>query len=198
LIDLVYRRGRFQFGDSRETAVYFFWFALSLAFWSAQALYARAFYAAGDTLTPMIASTVITIASIPMYGFLFRTMSVTGLAIASDLGIVANTLAIALLLHQRKLVPAGILRWRELGKALLIAVAAGLLSFGVSRVVTVNGSRAADVYALIIVSITWAAAVAIGLWITRSELPGDLRRRKQTAYPRVAEKQAEMSGGIEP
>src|SRR5271165_499705 len=34
LIDLVYRRGRFNFQDSRETAVYFFWFALSLALWS--------------------------------------------------------------------------------------------------------------------------------------------------------------------
>src|SRR5579864_2372283 len=197
-IDLVYRRGRFQFGDSRETAIYFFWFALSLAFWSAQALYARAFYAAGDTLTPMIASTVITVASIPMYGFLFRTMSVTGLAIASDIGIVANTLAMAVLLDRKKLVPAAILRWRELGKALVTAIAAGVLSFGVGRVVKVSGSRAADLYALLIVSITWAAAVAIGLWITRSELPGDLRRRKRTAYPRVAEKQAEMSGGIEP
>ena len=197
-IDLVYRRGRFQFGDSRETAIYFFWFALSLAFWSAQALYARAFYAAGDTLTPMIASTVITVASIPLYGFLFRTMSVTGLAIASDIGIVANTLAMALLLDRKKLVPAAILRWRELGKALVTAIAAGVLSFGVARVVKVSGSRAADVYALVIVSITWAAAVAIGLWITRSELPGDLRRRKRTAYPRVAEKQAEMSGGIDP
>src|SRR5579862_5172875 len=92
LIDLVYRRGRFLVSDTRTTAVYFFWFALSLAFWSAQALYARAFYAAGDTLTPMVASTIITVASIPMYGFLFRTMSVTGLAIASDIGIVANTL----------------------------------------------------------------------------------------------------------
>src|SRR5271166_3720952 len=36
LIDLVYRRGHFQFSDSQETALYFFWFALSLCFWSAQ------------------------------------------------------------------------------------------------------------------------------------------------------------------
>jgi len=36
VIDLVYRRGHFHFSDSRETAVYFFWFAVSLAFWSAQ------------------------------------------------------------------------------------------------------------------------------------------------------------------
>jgi putative peptidoglycan lipid II flippase len=197
-IDLVYRRGRFQFADSRETAVYFFWFALSLAFWSAQALYARAFYAAGDTLTPMVASTIITVAIIPVYGFMFRSMAVKGLAIASDIGIVANTLAMAVLLDRRKLVPAGILRWGELGKALVTAVAAGLLSFAVSRVVRVSGSRSADVYALILVTITWAAAVALGLWLTRSDLPRDLRRRKQTSYPRVAEKQAEMSGGIEP
>ena len=60
LIDLVYRRGRFLVSDTQTTAVYFFWFSLSLALWSAQGLYARAFYAAGDTLTPMAAVTVIT------------------------------------------------------------------------------------------------------------------------------------------
>ena len=81
LIDLVYRRGRFSFQDSRETAVYFFWFALSLALWSAQALYARAFYAAGNTLTPMIASTIIVVASLPVYSALFHRFDVTG---ASD------------------------------------------------------------------------------------------------------------------
>src|SRR5690242_18504965 len=107
MIDVLYRRGRFNFSDSRETALCFFWFALSLAFWSAQALYARAFYAAGDTLTPMVASTIITIASLPLYGFLFSTMSVMGLAIASDLGIVANTMAMAILLDRRKLVLRG-------------------------------------------------------------------------------------------
>ena len=46
LIDLVYRRGHFTFADSQHTALYFFWFSLSLAFWAAQGLYSRAFYAA--------------------------------------------------------------------------------------------------------------------------------------------------------
>src|ERR1700675_29390 len=72
LIDLVYRRGHFQFSDSRETALYFFWFALSLCFWSAQGLYSRAFYAAGNTLVPMVATSLITLASIPMYKALFH------------------------------------------------------------------------------------------------------------------------------
>ena len=70
LIDLVYRRGHFQFSDSQETALYFFWFALSLCFWSAQGLYSRAFYAAGNTLVPMVASSLITLASIPIYSAL--------------------------------------------------------------------------------------------------------------------------------
>src|SRR5215831_18502520 len=95
LIDLVYRRGHFSFADSQETALYFFWFSLSLAFWAAQGLYARAFYAAGDTLTPMVACTLVTIASIEVYRALFHSMSVVGLAIASDVGIVANTLVAA-------------------------------------------------------------------------------------------------------
>jgi putative peptidoglycan lipid II flippase len=190
LIDLVYRRGHFTFGDSRSTAVYFFWFSLSLALWSAQALYARAFYASGNTLTPMIASSLITIASIPIYKLLFHTMSVTGLAIASDLGITANALAIAALLHIRGMVSFGGLNWRELGKAALVGVISGGLSFQVTRVINLDGSRRADLAALALGSLTWAAAVAAGLWVLRSELPADLRRRKQASFPRVAEGQA--------
>jgi len=38
-----------------------------------------------------------------------------------------------------------------------------------------------------LISLTWAAAVAAGLWLLRSQLPNDLRRRKATAYPAVAQ-----------
>jgi len=180
LIDLVYRRGHFLFSDSRQTAVYFFWFSLSLAFWSAQALYARAFYAAGNTLTPMVASTLVTLASLPMYSALFRNFSTVGLAMASDAGIVANTLAVAVLLHWKKLVSLAALDWMEIGKASLTAVIAGVLSYGVARYAMVSGSRVADMKALGLVFVTWAGAVAAGLWLTRSALPRDLRRKKTT------------------
>src|SRR5205807_97941 len=78
LIDLVYRRGRFLFSDTQTTAIYFFWFSLSLALWSAQGLYARAFYAAGDTITPMVAVSIITAASLPIYALLFGKFGVVG------------------------------------------------------------------------------------------------------------------------
>ena len=198
LIDLVYRRGHFLFRDSQETAVYFFWFSFSLAFWSAQGLYSRAFYAAGNTLTPMLASSIITLASLPLYSALYRELSTVGLAIASDLGIMANTLALAVLLHLRKLVPADQMPWGEVAKAGLTASIAGVLSFKVAKLVIVSDSRGADLKALLLISVTWAAAVAAGLWMTKSQLPGDLRRRKPTSYPRIAEAGGAVNAGIEP
>jgi putative peptidoglycan lipid II flippase len=191
LVDLLYRRGRLTLFDTREIAAYFFIFSISLALWSAQALYARGFYASGDTLTPMVASTVITAASIPMYSALFHSFSTVGLAAASDLGIAANCLAMALLLHRRKLVSVFQLQWKEIGKAAITATVAGLLSHQVARSMLGKGGRIGDIKALALSGITWAGAVAAGLWLTRSTLPGDLRRRKATAYPRVAERQAE-------
>ena len=199
LVDLLYRRGRLTFFDTREIAAYFFVFSISLALWSAQALYARGFYASGNTLTPMIASTVITAASIPLYAALFHALSTVGLAIASDLGIAANCLAMALLLHQRKLVSFVQLQWKEIGKAGVTAVAAGLLSYEIVRAVMVNNSRLGDVKALGLGGITWAAAVAAGLWLTRSTLLNDLRRRKKNSLPQVAAAQAaEFTRGGEP
>jgi putative peptidoglycan lipid II flippase len=202
LIDLVYRRGRFSFADSESTALYFFWFSLSLALWASQALYARAFYASGNTLTPMIATTVITVASFPLYALLFRTLSITGLAIASDLGITANAVAIALLLHVRGMVPLGGMNWKELSKAALVSAVSGGLSYEVMRMIPLDGSRRADLLALALGSLTWAAAVVAGLWLLRSTLPGDLRRRKSTSLslPSLAEGQSAetMDAGKEP
>jgi len=204
LIDLVYRRGQFLVSDTQTTAIYFFWFSLSLALWSAQGLYARAFYAAGNTLTPMLAVTVITAASLPVYSLLFHRYGVVGLAFASDIGIGANLLALAVLLHYRKLVSLGTLRWGELGKSAVTAVVAGVLSLEVARGITPfisgRGSRVADVLQLGLISVTWAAATALGLWLLRSQLPNDLRRRKAAAYPAVAEGESKeiLGAGTQP
>src|ERR1022692_3319270 len=205
LIDLVYRRGRFLISDTQTTTVYFFWFSLSLALWSAQGLYARAFYAAGDTLTPMAAVTVITAASLPVYSLLFHTYGVVGLAWASDIGIGANLLALAWLLHYRKMVSLASLRWGELGKSALTAVVAGAISLEVAKTVRLpargHGSRGTDLLQLALVTVTWAAAVALGLWLLKSQLPNDLRRRKDAPLPAaVAEGESKeiMGAGTQP
>jgi putative peptidoglycan lipid II flippase len=99
----------------------------------------------------------------------------------------------ALLLHRRKLVSLMQLQWGEVAKAALTAAAAGLLSYQMVRVVRVNGTRVSDIKALGLSAITWAGAVAAGLWFTRSTLPGDLRRRKATVPPQGAQMQV---GGL--
>ena len=172
----------FRSSDAEQTAEFFFWFVLSLALWAAQGLYARAFYAAGDTRTPMIAGTIVTVASLPVYSWLFDRYSVVGLAMASDLGILAHTLALALLLDRRKLVSLSGLPWKELGKALLSSGMAAMAAFGVRDWLSARG-HVIDREALALISLTWLAVAALWLWITRSDLPGLLRRRRPSPPP---------------
>ncbi|HEU5351323.1 MAG TPA: murein biosynthesis integral membrane protein MurJ [Terracidiphilus sp.] len=128
LVSLIFVHGRFHAADAIPCAAYFAVFSLSLFLWCAQAIYARAFYAAGDTFTPMAASTVVTLVSLPIYAALFHTFGGMGLAVASDIGIALQTLTIALLLHQRHMVSLASLDFREFGRCLLAALTgAGLL-----------------------------------------------------------------------
>ena len=155
-------------------------------------------------MTPMAAVTVITSASLPVYSLLFHRYGVVGLAWASDIGIGANLLALALLLHHRKLVSLRTLRWDEMGKSALTAMVAGGISLAVARsvipFVSAQGSRLADLLRLSLISVTWAAATAVGLWLLRSQLPNDLRRRKTVAYPAVAEGESKeiLGSGTQP
>ena len=133
-IDLVITGGRFSAADSRVCAVYFSIFSVSMFLWAAQAIYARAFYAAGNTFVPMVASTIVTVVSLPIYSSLYHWRGAAGLALASDVGIAMQTLTIAVLLHKRRMVSLASLDFAEMGRCLLAAVAGGaaawLLAWG--------------------------------------------------------------------
>jgi putative peptidoglycan lipid II flippase len=170
IVDLAFRRGHFTPADTRETAAYFFWFSISLFFWGVQGLYARGFYAAGDMVRPMTAGTLVTIFSLPVYWYMFRTLGVIGLVFASNMAIFAHTIVLALLLQQRKLAPMSGLDWLELGKSLLAAGVAGALGALIGRSTPYSGDRISVLLSLGLISITWAAAAASMLWLTRSDL----------------------------
>ncbi len=199
IIDLAFRHGHFTFIDAKATATYFFVFTISLALWSAQAQYARAFYGAGDTLTPMIASTIIVVASLPIYRSLFHLYDVTGLVIASDIGILMHTVVLAWLLHHKKMVLLSELPWLELMKALAIAVAAAFACLAVGRMMTVRASLTGDLISLGAISVAWLAVVALGLWITKSNLLRELRRIKSRAQGSTAPEPIvdRTTGGVE-
>lgn len=182
-VDLILRGGSFHRADVSQTALYFTLFAGSLCFWAAQGIYARAFYATGNTLTPMVASTLITALSIPIYWFCYHSMGVAGLAIASDCGIVIQTVALAWLLHQRGLVALDGLEGRELLRALGAALAALFLLRWSLRLLPAAGRFSHDLLQLLGGTLLWLAVSWLVLQGTGSTLPGQLMGRLRKSRP---------------
>lgn len=188
-VDLLLRGGSLHHRDVGSIALYFTLFAGSLCFWAAQAIYARAFYAAGNTITPMTASTLITVASLPIYYYLFYRMGVVGLAIASDCGILLQTLALAWLLDWKRLVRWSGLEFAELARSLCAAVASYAALYGILRVLPHARSFPNDLLLLVCGTSAWMGVAWTVLHFTGSTLPNQLIRRfrgsKAVAIPQV-------------
>jgi putative peptidoglycan lipid II flippase len=177
LMDL-FRGGRFTRADAMVTTHLFTVLAVTLAIWAVQGIYARAFYAANDTMTPMLAGTIITVLSVPMYAALFHMLDLRGLAIASDLGILIQTATLAILLHRKRLVSFSDLEYPEIGRALLaalIAFAAATLS---TRFLPAVSTYRHDLVTIAAASAVWAAAALAVLLATGSKLPQQILRRR--------------------
>jgi putative peptidoglycan lipid II flippase len=170
LTDVAFRRGRFQINDTHQTAEYLALFSLSLVFWAVQGLYARAFYSSRDTVRPMVAGTLITAASIPVYWGMFRQFGVPGLVWASNIAIFTHTTVLALMAHQRGLVPLDGLKWRELGKAFIAAAIAWAAGHAVAQAFGSGADRWIVAANLGVITLTWLAAGLLSLRTMRSEL----------------------------
>ncbi len=189
-IDLLFVGGRFSAADARECAGYFAVFSISLFLWSAQSIYSRAFYAAGNTFVPMVAGTIITVISLPIYASLFKAYGAMGLAFASDLGICLQTLTIAVLLHQRQMVSLVSLDYRELGRCLAAALTGGATTWIVfswvsgevmQRMHLAVQGRLYDLLVLAVGGLLWGT---IALWVltrTGSALPRVVMKRLRLA-----------------
>ncbi len=176
LVDVLVRGGAFHRSDSGTMAVYFGIFSISLCLWSAQALYARAFYAAGNTITPMVAGTIVTAISIPVYWALYHAIGPRGLAMASDVGILLQTGVLAVLLHRRGMVRLNGLNYAEIARAALAGAVALAALLGMRHFVHTT-SRLWEVALLAAATVVWMA-VSIGvLQLSGSKLPGQLQAR---------------------
>jgi putative peptidoglycan lipid II flippase len=188
LVDLLFIGRRFSAADARECAAYFAVFSVSMFLWSAQSIYSRAFYAAGNTIVPMVAGTAVTVVSLPIYYTLYHRFGAMGLAAASDIGILLQTLTVAVLLHRRRMVSLAGLDYEELGRCLLAAVAGvagvwAVISWLGGMVARLLGphlpaqSRWTDLAVLLAGTALW---VVIARWIlerTGSALPRVMMKR---------------------
>jgi putative peptidoglycan lipid II flippase len=125
LVQIIFLGGRFSTQDVQETAGFFAIYTLALCLWAAQAIYARAFYAAGITWLPMLAGSVITLVAMPLYALGYRWHGAAGLALASDAGITLQAVSLAVLLHQRRMVSLASLDYVEMGRCLVAGFAGG-------------------------------------------------------------------------
>jgi len=184
-VDVILRGGAFHRADSGTMAVYFAIFSISLCLWSAQAIYARAFYAAGNTLTPMIAGTLVTVASLPIYWSLYRLLGPVGLAIASDIGILIQTLTLAVLLDRRRMVSLNGLEYRELLRS-IVAAGVAYCALVVLRHFALTTSRLRELVLLLIATAVWIAVSAAALKLMGSALPQQLLSRFGAPPPSAA------------
>ena len=123
-VRLVYGWGAYGAEDVGATATLLVFYCLGIPAWGMQAIAVRAFYAARDTLTPMIIATLITLAMLPIYGALAAAMGPAGLALASAIGITANAKATMWALSRRGIRP-GLLGLAGTTARALVACAAG-------------------------------------------------------------------------
>ena len=180
-INLALSGGRFRGHDTVEAAQLFVLFSLSLVFWTSQNLYARAFYAAGDTLTPMLSGTAVTVVSLPVYALLFRGYGIAGLVVASDLAIAAHMVALAVLLHRKRMVSVAELEWPELGKALVAALASATAIGSILHLLPPITTHMGSLLRLALGSCGWIAVCFAIMVVTGSALPRAVLRRRTAA-----------------
>lgn len=183
-IALVFAGGHFSFANANLCALYFAVFSLSLFLWSAQAIYSRAFYAAGNTRLPMIAGTIVTVISLPIYAALHHSLGVVGLAVASNIGIAMQTITIAVLLHRRQMVSLASLDYAELGRCLAAALVSGMAAWLIVRGVDAllahrfaHARRAIDLVEALAGALVWLPLAMLVLEKTGSALPRVVKRR---------------------
>ena len=133
----------------------------------------------------MLAGTIITIVSIPIYWQLPQHFGVIGLAWASNLAILLQTGTLAILAHRRSLVPlfgpadspySGPDR-PEIGRAAIAAVVSLAGATLILHLIPQPQTYRGDLIALAIGGLTWAILAAATLHLTGSKLLTQLRSR---------------------
>ena len=182
LVGLWIGGGHYTSQDVNLTAIFFTLYTLSLFAWSAQAIYARAFYATGITWLPMLASVFVIVIAFPLYGLGYKSFGAGGLALASDVGIVVQAVTLGVLLHRRQMVSLASLDFAEMGRCLLAGIVSGfavwiavwgsgIVMAHLPSQIMVHHARIYDFFVLAIGMTVWLAITKEILDKTGSALP---------------------------
>jgi putative peptidoglycan lipid II flippase len=144
MIGIVYQHGRFLAYDTHQTAIALTCYAIGLAGFSALKLVTPAFYALGDSRTPMLVSmaSVAVNAATAFTTIRFLHLGHAGLALSLSMVSIFNLLALLFLIRPRIGGIRGPEMLRSLSKILIAAAAMGLVC---EAIVSVSPSRAVNI-----------------------------------------------------
>lgn len=137
VIGVLFEYGKFRPQDSQMAASALVPLALGIAAWGAQAVLARAFYATGDTWRPMIASTCVTLAMIPLYQQAALHAGIAGLGLVGSLGMTLQVLVLVILARKRLGFDLQLML-HEVKKAVLVALLAAVVAYGVKSLIRMH------------------------------------------------------------
>jgi putative peptidoglycan lipid II flippase len=101
IVGLLFEHGRFHRADTVATAAVLQPLALGIGAWGLHSVAARSLYGVGDTWRPMIASSVVTLASLPVYAAGVEHDGLRGLALAGVVGMSAQAVVLCVLVGRR-------------------------------------------------------------------------------------------------
>ena len=127
----------------------------------------------------MAAGVIVTLVSLPVYWLLYHAAGAIGLSSASDIAILLQTAALALLLHRRRMVRLSGLKHAELGRALLATFGSLAALYGLRHLLPCT-SRIADVVVLAAGTAVWLLVAWGSLYFSGSDIPRQLRARLQS------------------
>ena len=112
--------------DMEQTSLAMSLFLVGAFAWGAQGILGRGFYALGDTLTPSLIGSGLSLAWLPIYWFMAARFQHLGLAAASSMGIVLYCGVLLLVLFRRLRISVSGFVYFFLRTAMASVVAAGV------------------------------------------------------------------------
>jgi len=162
MIGIVYQHGRFVAYDTHQTAIALTCYAVGLAGFSALKLVTPAFYALGDSRTPMLVSiaSIAVNAATAFTTIRFLHLGHAGLALSLSMVSIFNVLALLMLIRPR----IGGIRGPDMLRSLVkILIAAAAMGLACEAVVRISPSRAINVLAGVPVGVVVFYGVASAL-----------------------------------
>ncbi len=171
----IFEGGSFAHSDTIASAPLLQLMLLAVPFWGVQMVLGRGFYSLGDTLTPALCGTVVTVVSLPIF-YWCLPWGTMGIAVVSLLGVVAYITLIMYVWYKRQGAAAfeGLLTIVWQGS--FLSLVAGVVAYVVSEKILLVGSQWPSIWPYVLaLGTSFLAFLIVYVGIAKFFFPNMLR-----------------------